>query len=166
MTATRRQTRWTPDEDSRLRELAARGLSATRIGEALSTPDRVRTRGGVIGRACTLKIPLTGSDTRWRPSRPRRDDPGLDSVASAKKAGEPAPIGKPETLGQGCSFIAGDFAPGWRCCGHPRAPGSAYCAHHHARVFTGRKAWTREAPKAAPNRLQAELARLRAEARQ
>ncbi len=35
-----------------------------------------------------------------------------------------------------CHWITGDVIdPDWRMCGHPREKSSAWCAHHHARVF-------------------------------
>jgi hypothetical protein len=168
MTATRRQTRWTPEEDSRLRELAAQGWSATRIGEALSVPERMRGRSSVIGRARTLGVALQSGEGWFRSGSHRAacSAPGASEAARLRvKPGEPAPLGAPGELGEGCRWIHGEVGADWRCCGQPRAGGSVYCGHHHARVFTGRAGWTREAPSGQPNRLQGELARLRAEAR-
>ena len=63
------------------------------------------------------------------PSTPRKPPRQIDLQAMKN---EPVPLG--ERLG-GCQWLHGE-ATDRLFCGHDRQGASAYCAHHHSRVFT------------------------------
>lgn len=68
-----------------------------------------------------------GAIPRWRiyeirNSRRAQTDPEIAAILDRLDPREPT----------GCRYIAGDPRGEWSYCNRPQAPGSAYCAEHHA----------------------------------
>ena len=114
------ERRWTLKSDGFLRRMHVRGKSMTWIARALG-----RTRAACAARAVALGV-----------AQPRR------VAATGVPAPAPAPSGpEGDVVGEGlCRWIHGSLPQRWRMCGHPSVHGTAWCAHHLARV--------RPAPKA------------------
>lgn len=71
---------WTSDDDARLRELWASGLSTALIGEAMK-----RTKNAVVGRAHRMDLPARGSPLS-RPGRQSAFTPEVQARALALRA--------------------------------------------------------------------------------
>ena len=141
----RRQNPWNDENDARLRELWAQGISGTAIGAAMGL-----TKNSIIGRAHRLKLPKRASpipqsrgvvsrpaaraaielpSRAASPSRPRAGDPraavtsALSGVSSSANLPDAVPITNPEPrrvfLQKECRFpLWGDKErPTHRYCG-------------------------------------------------
>ncbi len=152
---------WTADEDARLADMLARGLSATQVGIALH-----RSRNAVIGRVHRLEhagVTLTRSRGPLKPPGTRKYTPrtvrnprpqpiakpqgqavksilSLAEVSAAPviKEPPPPPNTKPVSILKvtGCRYALTDDKP-HRFCNAPMKKGSSYCEHHHARCCDG-----------------------------
>ena len=103
-----KQIDWTPGAHDELKRLWLDGQTARQIGTALG-----RSRNSVIGKINRMGL----------------SSPDPKKIANQKAVmlgffAAPAP--------RGCQFIAGDPLTDASVCGNATAPGSSYCAHHHA----------------------------------
>lgn len=119
---------WTGEMTAFLARMRRRGRSYRWIAKALGVPRAV----------CVERAEAAGLLRRSR----------LPVVTATD---EPEPVGAPgDILDDGvCHWVAGEIAERqWRMCGHPSVHGTAWCAHHFARV-TRTRAVVSEAPPAA-----------------
>lgn len=136
---------WTDANITKLKELAARSLTARAIGEQLGT-----SRNSIIGKCGRLGIPLQSRIKSVRPPRPTR------RVAPVKEPPEPrsavrlapkpqpkpvivsrnvTPIRLSELPKTGCKYPIDRGTDGeWRMCSLPRNEGP-YCDDHHDVCF-------------------------------
>ncbi|BCJ90321.1 hypothetical protein IZ6_10560 [Terrihabitans soli] len=157
------QTKWTPEEDARLRCLIEANRSAAQTATELG-----RSRSSVLGRAFRLGIgfhgegaktlrffpgmaPKTGLDLRRLEQielyREYREEPDPSEDRSKARSFLEA-MGRPV-----CTwFLKGEEGRRGLVCGHRTLPGSSYCAHHKAKsVAPPEEAGEDEEPKAARN---------------
>lgn len=158
--APEREEAWTPELIEELRDLWARGLTGSKIGDALGM-----TKDAVIGKAHRLKLPSRPSPIRkGSKPKPPRIKPALKlktfAIAKPKQPpkavkGPPPKQKQPQPYEQGrssdsikrryagcgpapkrCQFIAEHPTADDSCkCLAPVRDGSAYCAVHHARCY-------------------------------
>lgn len=147
------QSPWPSSDDDTLRRMAADGATALQAAAALG-----RSRNAVLGRAFRINVQF-GLSTRSvghrqpaaRINKYKHPTPALvRDVARSEPAPfvpvampEPAliagPVGLEQLAPRHCRYIAGDPGEGGAIyCGERRAPGSPYCAAHHALCYVAR----------------------------
>jgi len=170
---------WTEARVEHLVRLWREGWSASQIASVLGGVTRNAVIGkllrlGQTGRAPSPPgrrghcEPKRRQNKPLKPAPPRvvAPPPQSDTSASraqpqapAREAGftpSPAPGGVragnqfPVEMRNGCRWIEGDPRRGGVMCGQPQAPGSAYCAEHHARCYQP----VRPAPKVGRDRVE------------
>lgn len=145
---------WTAEKTERLIALVKEGMSGSFIASRLEV-----TRNSVIGKAARLGLRLGNSRTAMSPAlasrlrKPHQTPFGKQKNRDRLKAPvkvqfERSPIPAPaiddivrksfsELESKDCRFPIGDpRKPGFGSCAIERAPGSAYCLHHHSRTHT------------------------------
>jgi len=153
---------WPPEDDARLTELWASGLSTAAIGIAMG-----RTKNSIVGRAHRLKLPGRASPIvprgtrkakagqrkpRIRKSRPPLLHPRMSSaeaLARAVRAERPVCVAPPPIVPRavlasrhagGCKWPLGDpKADGFRFCEAPRHEGRPYCTAHVDKAMAHRE---------------------------
>lgn len=173
---------WSPDDDARLIEMLAAGLSATQIGAALG-----RSRSAVIGRTHRLEHagktlirvrgPLKPSGSRKYTARTianrlpqpvvtpqKRATTGILSPAKVRAAPvlvvpPPPPPSTDNAVDilevTGCRFPVSNDAP-HRFCNHAKRHEDSYCEYHKARAYSAPVAARRtQRPVIAANSLRA-----------
>ena len=101
---------WTDSLQARLRELWAKGLTASQVATELSI-----TRNAVIGKAHRLGL-------GGRASPIQRSKPPMLTLVALKERMCKWPIGHPG-------------APDFHFCGDEARPNSPYCPEHHVRAY-------------------------------
>lgn len=143
-------SQWTEERIEKLKRLWPTGLSASQIAGEIGGV----SRNAVIGKAHRMQLPPRKSANRYydgngRPrasktkGRPTRSDgmplaPKFAEIPLPEEPVRPAKLFKLVDLEDDqCRFIWGDpRTPDSGYCGCKKAPGSSYCAGHHARVYT------------------------------
>lgn len=150
--------RWTEAKVEKLKQLWAEGLSASKIAQHFGP--RV-TRNAIIGKAHRLEL-AARIDARWSGPRLPKDDkiaierrrqtakfhrpknpaPKPPKVKFTAAVPVPVPVEhrpNPTRLSQisegQCRFIEGEPVADALMCGATVKPGSAYCEHHHSRLY-------------------------------
>ncbi len=138
-TQTSQGVAWSPDNDARMRELNAGGLTDAEIGlimgRSAESVSKRRKRLGIAGH-----VPRWG-DKAFREQRVRASRIAGEHFA---KRAETIPMPPHvdvweafETL-RGCRFISGDpKTNAMSFCNEPRKGASSYCAAHHGVVYGG-----------------------------
>ena len=139
---------WTPDNQSRLAELAAKGLSSSEIAKRMGT-----TRGSIIGRCHRTDVPLL-QNHRQAPKKMHvtRTCKEIALVAPPVKpirATIPAPQSKnvmtsaadaiASLQSRDCRWPEGDTRSELRFCGAARVHSHPYCEHHMQRAYIRRR---------------------------
>ncbi len=148
------QINWAPEHSAALREYVARGMSFSEIADAINMKFKTAySRNAAIGRA--KRLGLAGPTRSQTPPRPRLQLERLHKIRPAeslrpelhwpKPAVERAEPGRlrcvevaPRHLSLidlergDCRYPYGGDSEGEAItfCGHPRRPGSSYCAPH------------------------------------
>jgi GcrA cell cycle regulator len=145
-------TGWTPKHAKALREYLAKGMSYSAIRDAINATFKTDfSRSATIGRVRRLKLAGSGRPDRPKPPltvtppKPRRDPeraaempwfpPAFKSVAMPKlRCADVVPrhLLLMDLEPRDCRYPYGGDAEGEAItfCGHPRRPGSSYCAAH------------------------------------
>lgn len=139
-----RPSPWTPEREERLRELWAKGVSASKVAAELGGG---LTRNAVIGKVNRLKLPMrkpsgpTGARAKrvYAPPAPKPPPiPALDLFNAAipedqkRRLWDGDYLSDPDKLFSGCRWIVGDTqSADWFYCGGTQKEGSSYCPVHH-----------------------------------
>jgi hypothetical protein len=138
---------WTIWHHAQLRDLAAKGFSASQIGNTIG-----KSKNSIIGMARRKKIKLSGSNGSRKPDYTENTDfpqnPAVESLTMPEATKLPkirfdapnqrkqAPPSKAITLlertSDQCGWIIGEVVTNSRICGEPVIEGSSYCANHHS----------------------------------
>jgi hypothetical protein len=130
-----RAPKYTPEEDTRIRELWDAGFKALAIAGMMPG----RTRFSVIGRANRLGLPA-----RTKPARAKRN--GRTKKSLMQKPAVPLPVAKTADVldltqpfvqpqVRECCYILGDPKKAYRYCLDDTEPGRSFCSAHAARVY-------------------------------
>lgn len=136
---------WTQAQTDFAADLYQKSFTGSHIARAMSKQfGTYFSRGSVLGRLKRMGVlrpyDLAPKRNQFGDSKPReakvttlrglKSPPQMELVLEAiGPLNDFPPIGK-------CRHIAGDVQAGdWRCCGHDALPNSAWCAHHHARMY-------------------------------
>lgn len=160
------QTRWTPQEDVRLRAMIDNNRSAAQAAAELG-----RSRSSVLGRAFRLGLgfhgegaktlrffpgmaPKTGLDLRRLEQielyRQYREEPDPDEDRSKAR-----PFLEATGRGACTWFLKGEEGRHGLVCGHRTLPGKSYCAHHKAKSMAPPDAIDDESEFAVPRSVEA-----------
>lgn len=142
---------WTESNTSILKELVARGHSASQIVRIMSAP----SRNAVVGKCHRLGLKLQGNategDRRSRVSIARKapyeppvepmdehDEPETPFVPGTWRG---VPLAITSLHGRQCKFPTGDAdSPDFHFCEKQRTHGSSYCAAHRAKCTSNQTA--------------------------
>lgn len=127
--------RWTSEEDQRLKELEAKGWSATLIGQAMG-----KTRAAVVGRSYRMRGAKRRKASGIAPKPPTTMIAGSRNPPRTPKPAPPKPIGdgRPRMISffdldhTTCKWPFGERAP-YLFCGQPQEPNEKrlpYCTEH------------------------------------
>ena len=123
---TPRAPKWAPEEEARLRDLWASGLTPAEIAQRLD-----RTHSMVLGKAFRLNLPTKLKCARLRKGEQALRDKQAEQAALAS--------GLPP---RGCLWPIGDPAkPDYHTCNAARGAKRVYCDHHHAIAYRPMTDW-------------------------